>query len=105
MKDLIAVGLDGTLQSLSAALRAAREAELRNARLRPVHAWLLLAPQPTGAGARHQRHRHPSGAGADEPMHPARGPTGPCAGHARGLRLGRKAPHRLVHKDAHAWGS
>jgi len=49
MKDLITVGLDGTLQSLSAALWAAREAELRKARLRLLHAWILLAPEPTGA--------------------------------------------------------
>lgn len=49
MKDLITVGLDGTLQSLSAALWAAREAELRKARLRLLHAWILLAREPTGA--------------------------------------------------------
>ncbi|GAO10980.1 hypothetical protein TPA0598_07_07040 [Streptomyces lydicamycinicus] len=49
MKDLITVGLDGTLQSLSAALWAAREAELRKARLRLLHAWILLGREPTGA--------------------------------------------------------
>ncbi|WP_328390265.1 universal stress protein [Streptomyces sp. NBC_00400] len=49
MKDLVTVGLDGTLQSLSAALWAAREAELRKARLQLLHAWILLAPEPTGA--------------------------------------------------------
>ncbi|MFE0376717.1 universal stress protein [Streptomyces inhibens] len=49
MKDLITVGLDGTLQSLSAALWAAREAELRQARLRLLHAWIPLAPEPTRA--------------------------------------------------------
>ncbi|WP_342593424.1 universal stress protein [Streptomyces inhibens] len=42
MKDLITVGPDGTLQSLSAALWAAREAELRQARLRLLHAWIPL---------------------------------------------------------------
>ncbi|MER6841043.1 universal stress protein [Streptomyces platensis] len=49
MKDLITVGLDGTLQSLSAALWAAREAELRKARLQLLHAWILLARESTGA--------------------------------------------------------
>ncbi|MGG7569317.1 universal stress protein [Streptomyces sirii] len=51
MKDLVTVGLDGTLQSLSAAVWAAREAELRQARLRLLHAWILLALEPTGAPA------------------------------------------------------
>ncbi|AWN30550.1 universal stress protein [Streptomyces sp. NEAU-S7GS2] len=49
MKDLVTIGLDGTLQSLSAALWAAREAELRQARLRLLHAWIPPAPQPTRA--------------------------------------------------------
>lgn len=49
MKDLITVGLDGTLQSLSAALWAAREAELRKARLRLLHAWIQLGPEPKPA--------------------------------------------------------
>ncbi|MEV6566906.1 universal stress protein [Streptomyces kronopolitis] len=49
MKDRVTVGLDGTPQSLSAALWAAQEAELREARLRLLHAWILLAPERTGA--------------------------------------------------------
>ncbi|MFI2184455.1 universal stress protein [Streptomyces sioyaensis] len=49
MKGLITVGLDGTLQSLSAALWAAREAELRQARLRLLHAWIPVAPEPLRA--------------------------------------------------------
>ncbi|WP_327228379.1 universal stress protein [Streptomyces platensis] len=49
MTDLITVGLDGTLQSLSAALWAAREAELRKVRLRLLHAWIQLGPEPAGA--------------------------------------------------------
>ncbi|MFD0231052.1 universal stress protein [Streptomyces decoyicus] len=46
MKDVITVGVDGTPESLSAILWAAREAQLRRARLRLLHAWVLLAPEP-----------------------------------------------------------
>ncbi|MGW2630825.1 universal stress protein [Streptomyces chattanoogensis] len=45
MKDVITVGLDGTPESLSAARWAAQEARLRNARLRLLHAWVMLAPE------------------------------------------------------------
>lgn len=47
MKDIITAGVDGTPESLSAVLWAAREAQLRHARLRLLHAWVLLAPEPT----------------------------------------------------------
>ncbi|MGW7577066.1 universal stress protein [Streptomyces sp. NPDC054765] len=46
MKDLITAGVDGTPESLSAVLWAAQEARLRRARLRLLHAWVLLAPEP-----------------------------------------------------------
>ncbi|MFI9052151.1 universal stress protein [Streptomyces sp. NPDC053427] len=49
MKDVVTVGLDGTPESLSAARWAAHEARLRNARLRLLHAWVLLAPEQTAA--------------------------------------------------------
>ncbi|MGW1376009.1 universal stress protein [Streptomyces sp. NPDC002446] len=45
MKDVITVGVDGTPESLSAVLWAAQEARLRQARLRLLHAWVLLAPE------------------------------------------------------------
>ncbi|TJZ59381.1 universal stress protein [Streptomyces piniterrae] len=45
MKDVITVGLDGSPESMSAVLWAAREAELRQARLRLLHAWVMLAPE------------------------------------------------------------
>ncbi|MFF7230186.1 universal stress protein [Streptomyces sioyaensis] len=48
MTNLITVGLDGTPQSLSAAVWAAREATLRKGRLRLLHAWVLLALEPNG---------------------------------------------------------
>ncbi len=38
MKGLVTVGLDGTLQAMAAARWAAREAELRRARLLLLHA-------------------------------------------------------------------
>ncbi|MFJ9419187.1 universal stress protein [Streptomyces sp. NPDC101227] len=47
MKDVVTVGLDGTPESLAAARWAAHEARLRNARLRLLHAWVLLAPEKT----------------------------------------------------------
>lgn len=47
MKDVITAGVDGTPESLSAILWAAEEARLRRARLRLLHAWVLLAPEPT----------------------------------------------------------
>ncbi|MGW3012357.1 universal stress protein [Streptomyces sp. NPDC001219] len=46
MKDVITAGVDGTPESLSAILWAAEEARLRRARLRLLHAWVLLAPEP-----------------------------------------------------------
>lgn len=81
MKDLITVGLDGTLQSLSAALWAAREAELRKARLRLLHAWILLGREPTGAPPTeaeedhwpHPDHRGGSGSGGIVPPGPSGG--------------------------------
>ncbi|MGW8555817.1 universal stress protein [Streptomyces tubercidicus] len=47
MKDVITAGVDGTAESLSAIRWAAEEARLRHARLRLLHAWVLLAPEPT----------------------------------------------------------
>ncbi|WP_338059835.1 universal stress protein [Streptomyces natalensis] len=47
MKDVITVGLDGTPESLSAVRWAAQEARLRNARLRLLHSWVMLAPEPS----------------------------------------------------------
>ncbi|MFG2826748.1 universal stress protein [Streptomyces sp. NPDC048434] len=46
MKDVITAGVDGTPESLSAIQWAAQEARLRHARLRLLHAWVLLAPEP-----------------------------------------------------------
>ncbi|MFD5732939.1 universal stress protein [Streptomyces sioyaensis] len=46
MKDVVTAGVDGTPGSLSAVLWAAREAQLRQAHLRLLHAWVLLAPEP-----------------------------------------------------------
>ncbi|MFB6438028.1 universal stress protein [Streptomyces sp. NPDC056411] len=46
MEDVITAGVDGTPESLSAVRWAAQEAQLRRARLRLLHAWVLLAPEP-----------------------------------------------------------
>ncbi|ANZ14560.1 universal stress protein [Streptomyces noursei] len=46
MQDVVTVGVDGTPEATAAVLWAAREAELRRARLRLLHAWVLLAPEP-----------------------------------------------------------
>ncbi|MFB7630905.1 universal stress protein [Streptomyces sp. NPDC056149] len=46
MQDVITVGVDGTPEATAAALWAADEAGLRRARLRLLHAWVLLAPEP-----------------------------------------------------------
>ncbi|MFE0188335.1 universal stress protein [Streptomyces sp. NPDC059008] len=46
MKDVITAGVDGTPESLSAVQWAAQEAHTRQARLRLLHAWVLLAPEP-----------------------------------------------------------
>lgn len=47
MKDIITVGLDGSLASAAAALWAADEARLRHARLQLLHAWPMLGPEGT----------------------------------------------------------
>ncbi|MFB6601870.1 universal stress protein [Streptomyces noursei] len=49
MKDVIAVGVDGTPQALEAARWAALEARLRQARLRLLTAWQPLTGKPRGA--------------------------------------------------------
>lgn len=45
MNAVVTVGLDGTPESLSAALWAAQEASARGATLRLLHAWVMLAPE------------------------------------------------------------
>ncbi|MBO0916174.1 universal stress protein [Streptomyces laculatispora] len=45
MNPVVTVGLDGTPESLSAALWAAQEASARGATLRFLHAWVLLSPE------------------------------------------------------------
>jgi nucleotide-binding universal stress UspA family protein len=62
MKDVITAGVDGTPESLSAIRWAAEEARLRRARLRLLHAWVLLAPEPAshpeaGQGQNYWTHR------------------------------------------------
>ncbi|MCZ0992003.1 universal stress protein [Streptomyces noursei] len=44
MQDVVTVGVDGTPEATAAVLWAAREAELRRARLRLLHAWCCWHP-------------------------------------------------------------
>ncbi|MFE0456761.1 universal stress protein [Streptomyces sp. NPDC058914] len=47
MQPVVTVGLDGSPEGLAAARWAADEAETRKLTLRLLHAWPLLAPEPT----------------------------------------------------------
>ena len=47
MQPVVTVGLDGSQESLAAARWAADEADKRKLTLRLLHAWPLLAPEPT----------------------------------------------------------
>ncbi|WP_066937473.1 universal stress protein [Streptomyces sp. NBRC 110611] len=59
MKDIVTAGVDGTPESRAAVLWAAREARLRRARLRLLHAWVLLASEtgPQASGQNYWAHR------------------------------------------------